>query len=176
MTPSRNNPANHPLISDRDLGRIRKMIWGMMATIKANMMRYDKNATYKTYASMQMYEEINGNDLEFGIQSERAPLIEGMETGRRGGKVPNGFYYIILQWSMDKGISFPTERDRRTFAYFVSKKIAEEGTVQYRQGINPNIYSNVYGLYNKKIQEQVVANINQNIRLWADDYLNQTKK
>lgn len=43
-------------------------------------------------------------------------------------------YGAILQWSKDKGISFATETERKTFAYFVAKKIDEGGYMQNRQG------------------------------------------
>ena len=42
-------------------------------------------------------------------------------------------YGAILQWSRDKGIAFATETERKTFVYFVAKKIDEGGYMQNRQ-------------------------------------------
>ena len=54
-----------------------------------------------------------------------------LETGRKPGKVPKGFYHIIRQWVDDKGISVPNPD---SFAYLVARKIATEGTEMYRTG------------------------------------------
>ena len=37
-----------------------------------------------------------------------APL-HTVEIGREGGKVPRGFYYLIKQWTRDKGLQFSSE-------------------------------------------------------------------
>ena len=61
-----------------------------------------------------------------------------LETGRKGGKVPRGFYKIILQWMEDKGIQVEKPK---SFAFLVSRKIAKEGTLLYRMGGRNDIYS-----------------------------------
>lgn len=68
-------------------------------------------------------------------------FFQGLETGRKGGKVPRGFYQMIKQWSIDKGIQFDKESQRSTFAYFVARKIAAEGTQLYRKGGRKDIYT-----------------------------------
>lgn len=64
-----------------------------------------------------------------------------LETGRKPGKVPAGFYQIIKQWVIDKGISFDSQSDRNSFAYLVSRKIAREGTQLYRRGADTDVYT-----------------------------------
>lgn len=66
------------------------------------------------------------------------PALGVLETGRSGGKVPKGFYQIILQWVQDKGIQVEKPR---TFAFLVARKIAKEGTKAYREGSFIGIYS-----------------------------------
>lgn len=66
------------------------------------------------------------------------PALGVLETGRSGGKVPKGFYQIILQWVQDKGIQVEKPR---TFAFLVARKIAKEGTKAYREGSFIDIYS-----------------------------------
>ncbi len=61
-----------------------------------------------------------------------------LESGRRPGKVPKGFYNIILQWVEDKGIQVEKPK---SFAYLVARKIANEGTELYRSGQKKDIYS-----------------------------------
>lgn len=64
-----------------------------------------------------------------------------LETGRKPGKVPVGFYQIIKQWVIDKGISFDSQSERNSFAYLVSRKIAREGTQLYRTGTEADVYT-----------------------------------
>lgn len=61
------------------------------------------------------------------VQVGTAPLST-LEVGRAGGKVPKGFYYMIKQWTRDKGLQFGSESERQTFSYFTARKIAAEGT------------------------------------------------
>lgn len=67
--------------------------------------------------------------------------FETLETGRKPGKVPAGFYQIIKQWVIDKGISFDSQSERNSFAYLVSRKIAREGTQLYRRGADTDVYT-----------------------------------
>ena len=60
-----------------------------------------------------------------------------LETGRGPGKVPKGFYKIIRQWMIDKGIQVEKPK---SFAYLVARKIAEKGTRLYRTGKHEDIY------------------------------------
>lgn len=64
-----------------------------------------------------------------------------LETGRKSGKVPAGFYQIIKQWVIDKGISFDSQSERNSFAYLVSRKIVREGTQLYRRGADTDVYT-----------------------------------
>lgn len=66
-------------------------------------------------------------------------FIGTLETGRNPGRVPKGFRLIIEQWAKDKGI---TVDNPKSFAYFVAKKIATEGTKLHRSGGRDDIYSN----------------------------------
>lgn len=61
-----------------------------------------------------------------------------LETGRKGGKVPAGFWKIIRQWMDDKGIQVEKPD---SFAYLVARKIAREGTQLFRNGGRSDIYS-----------------------------------
>ena len=98
-----------------------------------NHLRAGQKASGRTIASMHVEASDDGGVL-FGRRA-----FGTLETGRRGGRVPKGFYHIILQWVRDKGIQVEKPK---TFAYFVSKKIAREGTSLFRQGGRDDIYSN----------------------------------
>ena len=78
-----------------------------------------------------------------------------LETGRKPGNVPAGFYQIIRQWVIDKGFSFDSLSERNSFAYLVSRKIAREGTLLYRNGANGDVYSHEIPDTVDKIKERV---------------------
>lgn len=98
-----------------------------------NHLKAGQKASGKTIASLRIEVDDDGGTL-FGRKA-----FGTLETGRRGGRVPKGFYYIIQQWMKDKGIQVEKPK---TFAYFVARKIAREGTQLYRQGGRSDIYSN----------------------------------
>lgn len=81
--------------------------------------------------------------------------IGTLETGRKAGPVPKNFYQIIKQWSKDKGLTFESESQRGTFAYFVAKKIADEGTKLFKEGGRNDIYSTEIPLTINKIAERI---------------------
>lgn len=101
--------------------------------IIANHLKAGQKASGRTIASLRVDADEDGGTL-YGRKA-----FGTLETGRRGGKVPKGFYRIIYQWMQDKGIQ--VERPK-SFSYLVARKIAREGTKLYRQGGRDDIYSN----------------------------------
>lgn len=113
-------------IVDEELNALRQRIID-------NHIKAGQKASGKTIASMRVEADDNGGIL-FGRKA-----FGTLETGRRGGRVPKGFYQIIYQWVQDKGIKVEKPK---SFAYLVARKIAREGTSLYRQGGRDDIYSN----------------------------------
>ena len=64
-----------------------------------------------------------------------------LERGRRAGRIPKNFTAIIAKWAAVKGITFASDRDRARFAYFVAKKIKEQGTMMYRQKREEDVFT-----------------------------------
>ena len=87
-------------------------------------------ASGRTAASLGYRD--TGEQLTIYSDGTGAP-IGTLQHGRPGGKVPFGFYGIIRQWAIDKGISFSSDKELNAFAYFVSKKIAAEGTKRHTE-------------------------------------------
>lgn len=122
--------------------------------IRANMEREGVNASGRTSASIRVvtgtgvFALVGGYNSAHGVQGgdgitagDTAP-IPTLEVGRKGGgnpPVPRGFYYIIREWTRVKGLSFASETERNTFSYFLSRKIAREGTERHEH--NKDIYS-----------------------------------
>lgn len=106
------------------------------AEIQRNLAEQGVNASGRTSRGLVVEKYDGGVRL---VATDGAPLAT-TEIGRRPGKVPVGFRQIIEQWSRDKGLLFPTESDRKRFAFLTARKIAEEGTQRHK---NPraDIYS-----------------------------------
>lgn len=103
--------------------------------IVANIDSTGRKASGRTADSMRTEITKQGGTL-FGRDA-----FGSLETGRKPGKVPAGFYQIIRQWVIDKGISFNSQSERNSFAYLVSRKIAKEGTMLYRKGADADVYT-----------------------------------
>lgn len=116
--------------------------------IRANMQTQNINASGRTSAALQVVQR--GTKIELiKAEGQNAPF-QTLQYGRAGGNVPAGFYYIIKQWTRDKGLPFSNETERGTFAYFVARKIAREGTLRHE---TPN--TQVYSEPIKKATEEV---------------------
>lgn len=107
----------------------------LQTRIADNIVKKGRNASGRTIESMH----IDKGDKSITLFGRKA--FGTLETGRGPGNVPQGFYGIIKQWVIDKGLSFSTDRERNSFAYLVSRKIANEGTKLYRNGGDSDIYS-----------------------------------
>ena len=107
------------------------------ADIETNMETQNVNASGRTVGSLAVVSDNEG--LRLGLFGNSHAPLGTLEVGRAGGKVPAGFYQIIKQWTRDKGLQFGTETERGTFAYFVARKIAREGTQRHRLPID--VYS-----------------------------------
>lgn len=137
--------------------------------IRANMSSRHINASGRTSASMRVERYADGLRLVGGTNGEHdisdSPGIYGSDTapiptlefGRKGGKVPRGFYYIIKEWTREKGLNFATESERGTFAYFVARKIAREGTKRGRE--NADVYSTPVMNARERINTAVKASV-----------------
>ena len=130
--------------------------------IQSNMAKFGINASGRTSASLVVEEYENG--VRLVSRGESIAPFPTLEVGRKGGKVPKGFYYTLIQWSRDKGISFATESERKTFAYFLSQKIASEGTERHR---NPNteVYTPIIQSVRKEIEKIFFAKIIKEIKI-----------
>ena len=98
--------------------------------IQTNMASRNINASGRTSKSLTVERYAGG--VRLVSKGESIAPFETVQYGRKAGKVPKGFYYIIKQWSREKGLTFSKESERSTFAYFLSRKIAREGTERHR--------------------------------------------
>lgn len=112
-----------------------------------NHIQAGQKASGKTITSMHVVMSDSGGALlgrkAFGT----------LELGRNGGRVPKGFYQIIKQWVIDKGIQVEKPN---TFAYFVARKIANEGTALFRNGGRNDIYSKEIEVTIKNIMDKIL--------------------
>lgn len=118
--------------------------------IQANMANKGINASGRTSRGFAVEQDNEGvrlvlrhdeygsvkclpNGFKYNLDSVvvgTAPLST-LEIGREGGRVPRGFYYIIKEWTREKGLTFATESERQTFSYFTARKIMRQGTQRH---------------------------------------------
>ncbi|MCD8093940.1 MAG: hypothetical protein LUF01_14395 [Bacteroides sp.] len=112
-----------------------------------------QRASGRTINSLHLIVDDNHGIL-FGRQA-----FGVLETGRGPGKVPKGFYQIIQQWMIDKGIQV---KKPKSFAYLVARKIADEGTKLYLSGVHEDIYST-------NVEQTIHGIMNRTFGIFIDD-------
>lgn len=119
--------------------------------IVANMYKEGAVASGKTIRSLK----VTHGDYNATLFSDQKMPFSILETGRKAGKVPDAFPYIIRKWMEDKGIHAEpipyktnrphkyTEQERgdMSMAWAIAWKIEHEGTRLYRMGGRDTIYS-----------------------------------
>ena len=143
------------IMYDQVVDEITNALLEMMGRIKANLAEKGINASGRTSAGLQVQRYETGVRLVLTGQ-DVAPLAT-LEVGRAGGKVPLGFADIIEQWSRDKGLAFPTDGDRRRFAYLTARKIARQGT--QRHVLPVNVYTEVVNEGVAKMRQDIKATV-----------------
>lgn len=133
---------------------IEKILTDAVAEIQANLETEGINATGNTSKSIRVEKTDTGFAIVKGGQGTKTAPMSTLEIGRPAGRVPKGFWQILYQWSKDKGIEFSSDRKRQTFSYFLSKRIAEKGTLRHIEG-GVNVYSAVLDGVVAKIQPRL---------------------
>lgn len=145
--------------------------------MRANMQAQNINASGRTSASLRVEKYAGGvrlvggtdgmhpvSDAPSGIDAADTAPIPTLEFGRAGGgnpPVPRGFYYIIREWSREKGLSFASESERGTFAYFLARKIAREGTKRHQ--IPADVYSTPVMNARERIETAIKSSLRNTI-------------
>lgn len=144
---------------------------------RANMQAQRINASGRTSASLRVEKYdggvrfVGGTNGTHSVQdapdiyaADTAP-IPTLEFGRAGGgtpPVPRGFYYIIREWTRAKGINFANESERGTFAYFLARKIAREGTK--RHTLPADVYSTPVMNARERIELAIKSSLQNTLR------------
>lgn len=120
------------LLRDKVMELVSSELEALKQKVIENQKSSGQVASGRTIASMKVEVTEDG-----GVLWGRSPFGT-LETGRKPGKVPAGFWKIIRQWMDDKGIQV---QKPDSFAYLVARKIANEGTQLFRNGGRDDIYS-----------------------------------
>jgi hypothetical protein len=106
--------------------------------IQQNIVASGQNVTGKTKDSFKTFD--NGNII--GIEANK--FFGVLETGRGPGKMPYNSKQIIREWMDAKGIfQDKTESAKNSIAYFITRKIQNNGTQLYVDKGRKDIYSDV---------------------------------
>lgn len=110
-----------------------------------------QRASGKTAKSLNV--EVNGTHGEL----LGASYIGVLDKGRKPGRVPFNMQEIILKWAQAKGLHFATPAQARSFAYFVSKRIREEGTELYRKGGRTDILQDPVERFTERLSKRIAG-------------------
>lgn len=149
---------------------LKRHLENVKANISKQMEAHHRNASGRSVASLTV--EVNGNvGILYGSKS-----FLSMERGRKGGKVPKGFYGIIRQWIIDKGIAVTPipaktqrailsaeERGLRSLAGAIAHKIMKDGTRLHREGGYNDIYTSAVNEELKLLHAEVVGGTAESI-------------
>lgn len=152
------------ILNAKDIAQIERLMSQYKLQIKSKMIMYKKWATGKTWNSISPFVYVSSSSIEAGLRSPLYISVFTQETGRKRGRVPYRFWEIIEQWSIDKGLSFRTSKDRERFSRAVAFKIAKEGTSQFRSGKNTDIFTDQKPLYERKFVQIVKRAASNRIR------------
>lgn len=78
-----------------------------------------------------------------------------LQKGRKPGKLPFDFKDILLRWAAAKRITFNTPSQARTWAFFVTKKIREEGTRLFRTNSEIDIFNTAVDNFSNRLSERI---------------------
>lgn len=152
------------LLNDSELSRLYRLVSQYKLQIRSNMILQKKFVTGRTWSSIEPYAYQSSTSIDAGIKSPLAIALFTTETGRGPGGIPYNFKDIIYRWSLDKGISFKTSKDRARFSYLTARKIMRSGTSQFRKGAIDSIFTRPWQSYEDKMDSIVFESIKRNVR------------
>lgn len=150
------------IFTQADINRFERLMSQFKLQIKSKMIMYGKWVTGTTWNSITPYANCYNNTLSLGLKSSNPTVMAVQETGRKPGKVPIDFERTIFQWSMAKGIQFSSQKERWSFANAVKWKTIKEGSSQFRQGRNDDIFTKPFQTYDRQIATIIDKNFKDN--------------
>lgn len=100
--------------------------------IQAAMAFQNVNASGRSSAAFQVERTARGCRLVY--RGDDVAPLETLEEGRGPGEMPDT--ERLRQWSIDKGIPFANEEDRRRFAWALALRIKRAGTLRHMSPID----------------------------------------
>lgn len=152
------------LLNDSELSRLYRLMSQFKLQIRSQMILQKKFVTGRTWNSIEPYAYQSSSSIDAGIRSPLAIALFTTETGRGPGSVPYNFKDIIYKWSLDKGISFKSNKDRARFSYLTARKIMRSGTAQFRKGAIDSIFTKPWESYENKIDDIIHESIKRNVK------------
>lgn len=116
-------------------------------SITANRQR----ASGATQASIM--SDVEGNTLYVYALNNIFSLEDGVNPIHVSGLTKNYFARRIYEWSVDKGINFISDAERKNFSYRVQAKIKESGSRLFRSGGRKDVYSDKIDVSVKRLSE-----------------------
>lgn len=146
------------IFNSSDIKYISGLAQECLDEIEENIKGSGKWASGRTFSTLSSSVTSGGVNIDFSIECDDPILMEQLETGRAPGKRPP--VDRIYEWSQVKGIPFASDKERRSFAFAVSKSIGDRGTLQYIDGPREDIFTDTIDKYEEEV------------RLYVEDVIN----
>ena len=130
--------------------------------IQVRMEQEDINASGRSSASWKVERYQGGVRLVYG-NADTAPL-PSLEVGISPEEAPTDmrtFMAALIDWSRAKGIQFPTEGRRRSFAYLLGRRIQREGTLRHMKPVD--VYTTIVMDVADQVKGAVTVTVTQYI-------------
>ncbi len=142
--------------------QVAKILEQAKADIQARMASENINATGRSSASWRVEQYPGGVRLVYG-NPDTAPL-PSLEVGISPEEAPTDmrtFMAALIDWSRAKGIQFPTEGKRRSFAYLLGRRIQREGTLRHMKPVD--VYTTIVMDAAEQVKGAVTVTVTQYI-------------
>lgn len=118
-------------------------------SISANGQR----ASGRTQASLRF--DVEGNTLYVSALNNIFSLEDGVYKNHVAGLSKGYFARKIYEWSIEKGIVFSSEKDRKTFSYRVQNSIRESGSKLFRNGGRKDVYTDKMNISVQRLSDRL---------------------
>ncbi|MCL1868375.1 MAG: hypothetical protein FWF72_05465 [Paludibacter sp.] len=104
--------------------------------------------------------DISAGKMTYGQRIELGKIFENAETNelRKFEQVFECMHkFTPLKWAKVKDLTFKSDTDAKRWAYFVTKKIREEGTELYRSKRTEDIFETPVADFTERLAERIAG-------------------
>lgn len=120
--------------------------------IVANIENKGIKASGRTQKSLEVVF-VSDTHAQIVQRAGKVAPYQTLEIGRAPGKVPYDLQTTLYQWSVDKGLSFSSDKERLKFANALKWRIARAGTQRHKR--HEDVYSTILADTEQALRDDV---------------------